>query len=135
MISASVSKLFRRVTSPEVTAIMHLGHPRTGVPTVNIPRFVQPCHSEAAQQSWESVFLRCKAPRRLWRQGLRIATPLSRLAMTIPSDERFSMDNCQMKDESGKWKTRRGLSPTTARCAILAGVFAGRRGAAPYDLI
>ena len=28
------------------------------------------------------------------------------------------MDNCQLKDESGKWK-----------------VFVGRRGAAPYDLI
>ena len=52
--------------------------------------FPVPCHSEAAQQPWESVFLRCEAPRRLWRQGVRIATPLSRLAMTIPSDVRCS---------------------------------------------
>ena len=35
-----------------------------------------------ANWSWESVFLRCKAPRRLWRQGIRIATGASALAMT-----------------------------------------------------
>ena len=45
-----------------------------------------PCHSEEPQATWESVFLRCEAPRRLRRQGIRIAThpsaSLRVLAMT-----------------------------------------------------
>ena len=41
------------------------------------------CHSEPVRTlAWESVPLQCKTLRRLWRQGMWIATGASALAMT-----------------------------------------------------
>ena len=77
------------------------------------------CHSEPViTLAWESVFLRCKAPRRLRRQGMRIATPACGLVRN---------DTCGANDYTAKlsfmfYCRGRGSHPTLYYCGTLMSV-------------